>query len=79
MNRTEGAYTYTCRFTKGKARTCRKTKFWSMVFGPSYFGIGPRYLIQSVDPRYWFYMVFDHGIEKILNLYKEKIIRPRMK
>jgi len=30
-----------------------------------------------LGPRYWFYMVLDHGIERSLNLYKEKIIRPR--
>ena len=35
--------TYTCTFTEGKACTCWKTKFWSVVFGPWYFGIGPWY------------------------------------
>ena len=44
---------YTCIFIEGKARTCRKTKFWFVVFGPWYFGIGPWYLVQGIDPRYW--------------------------
>ena len=30
-----------------------------------------------LGPSYWFKMVLDHGIERSLNLYKEKIIRPR--
>jgi len=44
---------YTRTFTEVKARKCWKTNFWSMVFGPWYFGIGPWYLVQRIDPRYW--------------------------
>ena len=44
---------YTYIFTEGKVRTCWKTKFWSVVFGPWYFGIGPWYLVRGIDPKYW--------------------------
>jgi len=41
---------------------------------------GPKYLLQVLDPRYWSYVVLDHGIERGLKLYKEKeIIRPMCK
>ena len=52
-----------------------------MVFGPWYFGIGPWYLVRSVDPKYcvqgigskWFWtMILKEGY-----LYKENVIRPR--
>lgn len=38
----KGVYAYTQSFTEGKARTCWKTWFWSVVFGPWY-----------CDPWYW--------------------------
>ena len=53
VSRPKGVYAYTSTFTQGKARTCWKTKFWFVVFGPWYFRIGPWYLVRSVDPRYW--------------------------
>jgi len=71
---------YTCTFTEGKAHTCWKTKFLSVVFGPWYFGIGPWYSVRGIHPRYHSYVVLDHGIKRGLNLYKEKkIIRPKCK
>ena len=48
-----------------------------LSFGPWYLVHGILVLVRGicVDPRYCFYMVLYHGIEKSLNLYKEKIIR----
>jgi len=51
---------YTRTFTEGKACTCWKTKFWSVIFGPWYFDpwywsivFGLRYWPQVLGPRYW--------------------------
>lgn len=51
---------YTRTFTEGKARTCWKTKFWSVVFGPLYFDpwycskvFGPKCWTHVFGPRYW--------------------------
>ena len=43
-------------------------------------GIWSEVLTQLLRPRYWSYVVLGHGIERGLNLYKEKkIIRPKGK
>ena len=57
-----------------------------LSFGPWYLvhgilvlvhGIWSEVLTPGIGSRYWFNMVLDHGIERSLNLYKEKIIRQR--
>ena len=46
-------------YTKSRIRTHalskkeRRIRVGNLSFGPWYFGIGPWYLVQSVDPRYW--------------------------
>jgi len=48
---TKGAYAYTRTFMQGKARTIGFGP-WYLDHGILIHGIGPWYLIQSVEPRY---------------------------
>ena len=64
-HRSKGTYAYTRTFMQGKARTCWKTYFWSMVFGPWYLNLWfwtmvscIRVLIPSIGPWYWIYYGF---------------------
>ena len=75
---------YTCSFMNGKERTCRKAYFWSVVVSPRYLSLCfwtkvSRQTCWSLELSWWYWvtMVLDRGIVKGLNLYKEKITRPK--
>ena len=63
---------YTHTFTEGKACTCWKTKFWSMVFGPWYFGIWSEVLTLGIELKVSVLHGFDHGIERGLTYIRRR-------
>ena len=71
-------YTKACIRTHAVSQKERRVHVRKLSFFPWYLVRGIDPWPQVLGPRYWSYVVLDHGIERGLNLYKEdKIIRPR--